>query len=85
MWVHCTRKYRVKIFSKKASTLPLMFPSLSLLPIYPRPADLWHNFPQTMKKMNSATWMMSGNDYLENGEVISTFTKYNLKEMQVRA
>lgn len=47
-----------------------------------RPADLWHNFPQTMKKMNSATWMMSGADYLVNGDVVSAFTKYNLKELQ---
>lgn len=47
-----------------------------------RPADLWHNFPQTMKKMNSATWMMSGDAYLENGETVITFTKHNLKEMQ---
>jgi hypothetical protein len=47
-----------------------------------RPADLWHNFPLTMKKMNSVTWMMSGPDYLENGEVVTTFTKHNLKELQ---
>lgn len=47
-----------------------------------RPSDLWHNFPQTMKKMNSATWMMSGDTYLENGEIVSTFTKHNLKELQ---
>ena len=48
-----------------------------------RPADLWHNFPLTMKKMNSATWMLSGQDYLENGEVVTTSTKRNLKELQV--
>lgn len=48
-----------------------------------RPADLWHNFPQTMKKMNSATWMMSGDDFLENGEIVDTFTKHNLKELQL--
>ena len=36
-----------------------------------------------MKKMNSATWMMSGQDYLENGEVVVTYTKHNLKELQV--
>ena len=36
-----------------------------------------------MKKMNSATWMMSGADYLVNGDVVSAFTKYNLKELQV--
>ena len=28
--------------------------------------------------------MISGADYLVNGEVVSTFTKYNLKELQVR-
>ncbi len=49
----------------------------------PRPADLWHNFPQTMKKMNSATWMLSGDDFLENGDITCTFTKHNLKELQV--
>ena len=58
--------------------------SLSSSSSPPRPADLWHNFPLTMKKMNSVTWMMSGQDYLENGEVVTTFTKHNLKELQVR-
>ena len=56
---------------------------VSFISIIHRPADLWHNFPQTMKKMNSATWMMSGDDFLENGEIVSTFSKHNLKELQV--
>ena len=47
------------------------------------PADLFTNQTPCMKRMNSGTWLMKGEDVIENGEPLMTYAKYNLKELAV--
>ena len=47
------------------------------------PEDLFTNQPPSMKRMNSGTWLMKGEEVIENGESLITYAKYNLKELAV--
>ena len=47
------------------------------------PDDLFTNQPPSMKRMNSGTWLMKGEEVIENGESLITYAKYNLKELAV--